>query len=194
MNKHNPVTHDDPAPLDAFEKEWTALLAEREPDLMRSEDAFVQGVLARHMNEQARPAVVGRIGFGAVSYAAAAALLLTALVGWYVLTNQDQANGTDGQTIATNGNPAPAPNQPDSLQPGRDTRVVKGEASKVKLGALIAQTRTTMTQPASNLTATVRQTPANLRVERLIQWMDAPVPDLKGFLSPLKPDNEQSRA
>ena len=87
MNENNPKPQDTPIddtppPMDAFEREWTALLAERDLDLVRTEDTFVKNVLDRHEQGTNWPAVVGRIGFGRAQLAAAAALVIAALVGW----------------------------------------------------------------------------------------------------------------
>ena len=59
---------------------------------------------------------------------------------------------------------------------------------------MIAQTRSTVTQPASNLTSTVGDTPQAIRVERLLDLIETPLPDLKELLAPLTPDEQQSRA
>lgn len=184
MKDNAPTTHDDLTPQDDFERQWTALLAEREPDLPRTEDAFVQGVLDRHAAEtQGCPAIVGRVGFGTLPFAAAAALLIAALIGWYLFTNPGTAPINEGVVEKQD----PQPDEPQLVHNGVDP-------AKLQLGKLISQTQTTVTKPATSLTQTVRDTPQVLRVDRLLDLIDTPIPDLKEILEPLKPADQQSRA
>ncbi len=191
MNENKPKPQDAPndgapPPMDAFEREWTALLAEREPDLVRGEDAFVKDVLDRHEQAANRPAVIRRIGIGRAQLAAAAALVIAALVGWFVLSDAGEGSTESEDKFVE---------QPPATQPAEDTPVREGvDPSRLQLGRMIAQTRSTVTQPASNLTSTVRDTPQALRVERLLDLIETPVPDLKELLAPLTPDEQQSRA
>ena len=180
MNDDN-TPQDELAPLDDFEQHWIDKLAEREPDLVRSEDAFVQSVLDRQAQSQAAPAVIGRIGAALLPYAAAAAIMVAAVVGWYVLT--DQGNTTDEQPFV------------DQPQPGGAVAVVTPERPKVALGKLIANAQNTMANPATNLTETVREAPDTLSVDNLLDFLSQPVPDLNDILAPLAPkDEQQSRA
>lgn len=180
MNDNN-TPQDDLAPLDEFEQQWIDTLAEREPDLLRSEDAFVQSVLDRQAQSQAGPAVIGRIGSALLPFAAAAAVAIAAVVGWYVLT--DQGNPADEQPFV------------DQPQPDDAVAVDTPERPKVALGKLIANARNTMTDPATSLTETVREAPDTLSVDNLLDFLSQPVPDLNDILAPLAPkDEQQSRA
>lgn len=187
MTEKNPTpqdaTQDDLAPLDSFEQQWVDQLAQREPDLVRSEEAFVQSVM--HHQKQAGPAVIGRIGQAALPYAIAAALLLAAFVGWYFIT--------DGTIDAPN-QPSVANQLDDPTQPNDGSSVVINVRPKVELGKLIANVRSTATNPANNLTTTVSEAPETLSIDRLFDLLGDSVPDLQEILAPLETDNEQSRA
>lgn len=179
---------DAPAPLDVFEQQWADQLAQREPDLVQSEEAFVQAVMqqakpcAKAMHA---PAVIGRIGKTALPYAVAAALLFAAFIGWGILTSETD-NTPNQPDIAKQ--PA-APTQPDS-----DPPVVTPDRPKVALGTLIANAKITATDPANTLTNTVGALPDTLNIDRLFDLLGDSVPDLKEILTPAKPNNEQSRA
>jgi len=179
MNDTN-TPQDDLAPLDDFEQQWIGKLAEREPDLVRTEDAFVQSVLDRQVQSQAGPAVIGRIGSSLLPYAAAAAVVIAAVVGWYVLNS-----GTDQ---------IPEPPFAKDPQPGGAVAVDTPEQPKIALGKLIADARSTLTDPATTLTDTVREAPETLSLDNLFDFLSEPVPDLKEILAPLAPKDEQSRA
>lgn len=196
-------TPDELGPLDAFERAWVGKLAEPEPELSRSAESFVQGVLDKHGAAQQRPAIIGRIGdrigAGPVPYAAAAAVLIAALVGWYMLTGNGTGTDTpDSPNLAEQPNTDPADGEQNNArptQPDPAPRVTQVDATKIPLGRMIAQTQTTVTQRASNLTAPARETPQALRMDRLLDLINSPVPDLKEWLAPLKQNNDQqSRA
>ena len=191
MNDTNPSKPNDEDTPDAFEEAWIDTLAKHDPELSATRDAFVASVLDRHRAEQARPAVAGRIGSAWLAYAAAAVIAIAGVVGWFVLQGDPQS---------------PTPNdfaqQPGSTaigqapQPGVADAVVPANAKPIPLGRLIAQTRSTVTAPASGLTAVVRDTPDQLQVRRLLDLFDNPMPDLKELLAPLDTteDAQQSRA
>lgn len=181
MNDNNPTPKDEPTPLDSFEQQWVDQLAQRDPDLLQSEDAFVQSVMRANAEANGAPAVLGRIGFSALPYAVAAALLLAAFVGWFVLTQDDSE-------------PSIADQSNDPTQPGDDPVVTGNDKPKVELGKLIAQVKSTATDPANTLTTTVSEAPDALRVDRLFEVLGDSLPDLKDFLAPLESRNEQSRA
>lgn len=201
MNRHenepnpNPNPTGEPEPMDAFDRAWIETLAEPEPDLKRSEQPFVQAVMQRYDRGVHRPApVAGRIGFGSLQFAAAAAVLLAALVGVYFLT-QGGGDPPGTGTLANNNEPNPPLSGGDNkTQPDPGRAVAPVDPTKIKLGKLIAGTQNTVTQPASELTTTLRETPNALRVESLLDLFDNPVPQIKQMLEPLKPDNRQSRA
>ncbi|MFN3165910.1 MAG: hypothetical protein ACE37H_02480 [Phycisphaeraceae bacterium] len=194
---------DELPPLDDFERVWTGQLSEPDAEWSRSAEVFVQGVLDRRDADAQRPAIVGRLGFGAASFAAAAAVLIAAVIGWYVVTGNGPA--TDGTAqIAENDEPDPpsgthhaGQNDEDAgpPQPDAGPRVVPVDPAKIQLGRMIAQTQSTVTKPASNLTQTVTQTPQALTMDKLLDLIKSPVPDLSEILAPLKPaDDQQSRA
>lgn len=185
MNDTNRPPHDDLAPLDEFELQWVDKLAQREPDLSRSEDAFVQAVLQRHTQSPHQPAVISRIGPRAMTYAAAAALLLAAVVGWYALT-ADDGQTPDQPPIAQGANDPP--------QPDPASTVVPPERPKVALGKLIAQAQRPVSSPTMGLTTAVREMPNALSLDNLLDLMGDPVPNLKEILAPLDPKKQQSRA
>ena len=194
--KQDDYKHDDDlAPLDDFEQEWVDRLNEPEPALKHSEDAFVQAVLERHQPAPTERAVAGWIGLAPRALATAAALLLAAAAGWYLYTTGNPSTETTDELA---GNPDPTAEQQDSNvpapQPDPGPAVAQADPTNIKLGQMIALTRTTVTQPANNLTDGLRQTPQALRVENLLELIDTPLPDLEELLTPLKPDNQQSRA
>ena len=192
MNDSNPTPQptpqDDLAPLDDFEQQWVDQLAQREPDLVQSEEAFVQAVMQQAEVASAAgsiPTIIGRIGTAALPYAIAAALLLAAFVGWVVLT---------GDTTQTPGQP-PIVHQPnDPTQPIDGSSVVTNVRPKIELGKLIANVQSTATSPANTLIATVSEVPQTLSIDRLFDLLGDSVPDLQEILAPLKPNDEQSRA
>lgn len=183
MNNKHPQHDDELAPLDAFEQQWVDQLAQRETDLVQTEDTFVQSVMQQAEVASAAgqtPAVIARIGKSLLPYAIAAALLLAAFVGWVALTGDT----TDQPNIAKESN---NPSQPDNA-----VAVVTPERPKVQLGKLIAQATTT--SPATDLNQTVSDVNQALTVDRLFDVLGDSVPDLKEILAPLEPKNEQSRA
>lgn len=211
----NDVFGDDAMPesLDAFEEDWVGLLAAPEADLDQSEDAFVQGVLAEHAAaclaeptvqqtpeevatqvateqaaEESTPAVAGRIAPAprALPYAAAAALLLAALAGWFLLNPKQP--GTAGTETAKN-------TQPDSLapQPSTNTPVANVDPKKIKLGKLIAKAQGTVTSGPFGLAGSDDATTL-LPIDGLLDLFKNPVPDLKEILAPLEDEDQQSRA
>lgn len=182
MNKQNEQLDQLP-PLDDFEQQWVEQLAQREADLVQSENDFVQSVMQKQAEVHAGPAVIGRIGFTFLPYAAAAAILIAAFVGWYTL--QDNGN------TALNDQPI-AEELENDTQPGSDSVVANTDRPKVELGKLIAQATTA--NPTADLTTTVSEMPEALSVERLFELLDGSVPDLKEILAPLEQKNEQSRA
>ncbi|MBX2850793.1 MAG: hypothetical protein KTR15_03495 [Phycisphaeraceae bacterium] len=182
MNETNPTPEEELAPLDPFEQQWIDQLAQREPGVVQSEDAFVQSVMSRHAQESAGPAVIGRIGQAVLPYAVAAAVLLVGFVGWVVLKDQI----TDEPSVVKE--------EADPSQPGEDPAVVITDRPKVELGKLIANVKSTATSPATSLTDTVSEAPETLNVGRLFDLLDGSVPDLKKILAPLEAKNEQSRA
>lgn len=192
MNDTNP-THpenspqDDLAPLDDFEQQWVDQLAQREPDLVQSEDAFVQSVMQAEATSLASdvPAVIGRIGTVALPYAIAAALLLAAFVGWYVLTDGATNTPSEPSIVKESTNPT---------QPIDGSSVATHARPKIELGKLIANVQSTATSPANTLTATVSEVPETLSIDRLFDLLGDSVPDLQEILAPLKPNDEQSRA
>jgi len=188
-DKHEPFEQKLPPdlpPLDAFEQQWVDQLAQHEPDLKQTEDAFVQSVMqAQAASATASSAVVGRIGFTLLPYAAAAAVLLAAFVGWYVLKG-DADEASNEQPIANQPGNAPQPDDASS--------VVTNDRPRVELGKLIAQAKSTATRPATNLTTTVSEMPETLSFDRLFDLMGDSMPDLKEILAPLEQKNEQSRA
>lgn len=179
--------HDDAlVPLDAFEQQWVDQLAQREPDLVQTEGAFVQSVMRAEAGALGQaPAVIGRIGKAVLPFAVAAALLLAAFVGWMAWTG-DSGDAPDQPIIA---HPPTNPPQPDS-----DTLVVNPDRPKVALGTLIANAKSTATDPANTMTTTVSEMPEALSIDRLFDLLGDSVPDLKEILAPLEPKDEQSRA
>lgn len=187
MNENNPQhDHDEAlAPLDAFEQQWVDQLAQREPDLAQTEDAFVQRVMQTEAASAAGSAVIGRIGFTLLPYAIAAALLLAAFVGWSVLQD-NTGDAPDSSPLAEEFN---SPTQPES-----DTPVVDPDRPKIALGVLIANAKSAATKPATTLTTSVSEAPDTLRIDRLFDLLGDSIPDLKEILAPLEPKNKQSRA
>ena len=181
MNETNPQPTEELAPLDSFEQQWVDQLNQREPDLVQSEDAFVQSVMQQHAQTTASPAVIGRIGRAVLPYAVAAAVLLAGFVGWAVLNDAL----TDDTDIAQDQN--------DSPQPDEGLVVDTPDRPKVEVGKLIANA-TASGNPANDLTTTVSDMNENLSVDRLFDLLGDSVPDLKEILAPLEPENEQSRA
>jgi len=171
------------APLDDFERQWVDQLAHRDPDLPQTEDAFVQSVLQSESASAAGSPTVGRIGFSVLPFAAAAAILLAAFVGWYVLND----TGNDAPEAP---NIANQPNNP--TQPDDDSAVASHDKPKVELGRLIA--KATTANPTAGLTNTVSEMPETLSVDRLFDLLDGSVPDLKEILAPLDQNKRQSRA
>ena len=194
MKHDEPDTHDPLDPLDDAEQAWISKLAEPEPELKRTEDAFTQSVLARYQAEQTAPLLAGRIGFAPRTYAAAAALLFATVAGWYLYSQNPTAPGDPSAPEAFTNSPTPAPIEDHAPQPEPLTPVATVDPSKIKLGKLIAQTRSTVTQPATALTDNVRLNPQALRIENLLDLIDTPLPNLKQWLAPLEPDDQQSRA
>lgn len=181
--KFNP--EEDLPELDAFEQQWVDQLANREPDLVQTEEAFVQSVMnkAEAASAAGRPAVIARIGAAVLPYAVAAAVLLAGFAGWIALKDSI----TDEQSVAQEDS--------DTPQPDEGLMVERPERPPVQLGALIANVKSTATTPANTLTETVSEAPEALSVDRLFDLMGDSVPDLKELLAPLEPDNEQqSRA
>ena len=184
MNETNPQPTEELAPLDSFEQQWVDQLTQREPDLVQSEDAFVQAVM--HKAEAASAAghpsaVIGRIGRAVLPYAVAAAVLLAGFVGWVVLNDAL----SDDTEIAKEEN--------DPSQPIEGLVVDTPDPPKVEVGKLIASA-TASGNPANDLTTTVNDMNENLSVDRLLELMGDSVPNLKEILAPLEPENEQSRA
>lgn len=176
--------HDELPALDAFEQQWVDQLNRRDPELARSEEAFVQSVLQQHAAPSQANGIVGRIGWGAVPYAAAAALVLAAFAGWFVLTRYTQQPAQ-----------APVVQAPSTTpQPQGPSAVTSVERPAVDLGKLIAKARTTATNPATELTTTVSEVPEALNINRLFDVLGQSVPNLKEILAPLQQSNEQSRA
>lgn len=185
MNETNFKSEDELPELDAFEQQWVDQLAQREPDLVQTEEAFVQSVM--HKSETAstagQPAVIARIGAAVLPYAVAAAVLLAGFLGWVALNELM----TDEQSVAQEDD--------DTPQPDEGLMVERPERPPVQLGALIANVKSTATNPANTLTETVSEAPEALSVDRLFDLMGDSVPDLKELLAPLEPDNkQQSRA
>lgn len=186
-------------PHDAFEQAWMGKLAETEADLSRSGEAFVQSVMQRRSGSQGVAGVIGRIGFSTRGAVAAAAVLGLAVCGWYLLSLGD-TNNTAPTGLAGNDNGAAnavEKDQPDiepALQPDVPSAVVKVDADNIPLGQMITRTRSNMSGPASKLAAVVNQAPQVLNVERLMDLLEPPVPDLKQLLSPKKKDTQQSSA
>lgn len=194
MKQHSPHNTDPHhlAEPDAFEQQWLSRLTEPDPELARSADQFVAGVLDRHA--QARrplPAIAGRIGMTSpLPYAAAAVLLIgAALMGFYLFKGGSVDTPTN--PVARDDSATPGPDQP---QPDGGSAVAHRDPSGLRLGSLIAQTRTTVTRPAANLTATLRQSTPTIGIKDLLELIDSPVPDMKELLAPLAPSNQQSRA
>ena len=188
MNQTNPQPeHDeDLAPLDAFEQQWVDQLAQREPDLVQSEDAFVESVMRQAeapSSAVSPPAVLARIGTAALPYAIAAAVLLAGVVGWAVLN--DSMSDADQPPVVGNDDPT---------QPIDGSAVAQVDRPKVALGSLIANAKATATNPADTLTTTVNEVPKAVSIDRLFELLDEGVPDLKELLEPLEPKDEQSRA
>jgi hypothetical protein len=185
MNDNDPTSQNELPPLDAFEQQWVDQLAQREPDLKQTEDAFIQSVMqAEAASAAGAPAVLARIGSKpALPYAAAAAVVLAAFIGWYVLKGEPASTPSE-QPIANETN--------NTLQPDVAPAVAETERPKVELGKLIA--RATTTNPTAQLTNTVSEMPDTLSVDRLFDLLGDSVPDLKKLLAPLEPKNEQSRA
>lgn len=184
MNKSNPQPTEEPAPLDSFEQQWVDQLAQREPDLVQSENAFVRSVMLKAEAASAAgkpPAVIERIGRVVLPYAVAAAVLLAGFVSWVVLNNTliSDAGIADEQT--------------DPPQPDESPLVVTPERPKVEVGKLIASA-TGGGNPASDLTTTVSDMNETLDIDRLFDLVGDSVPNLKEILAPLEPKNEQSRA
>lgn len=192
MNENNQAPEFAPdqelAPLDPFERQWADQLAQRDPELTQTEDAFVQTVMRQVETTNAAgqtPAVVGRIGTATLPYAVAAGLMLLAFIGGYWLI-PDAGVAPHNDSIAK---------QPDNpTQPGSQSTVAANDRPKVALGSLIANAKTTATGPANRLTATVSDTSNTLSIDRLFNLLDGSVPDFKELLEPLEPKNEQSRA
>ena len=190
MNANNPQHDHDEAltPLDDFEQQWVDQLAHRDPDLVQTEDAFVQSVMQQSEAAIAAgsPAtVIGRIGKAILPYAIAAALLLAAFVGWTVL-NDDTGDTNDPPSIAGGLN--------NETQPDSGTPVATPDRPKVELGKLIANASAAATDPATSLTTTFTEAPDTLGIDSLFDLLGDSVPDLKEILAPLEPKNEQSRA
>lgn len=182
MNEHNPQS-EELAPLDAFEQQWVDQLAQREPDLVQTEDAFVQSVMqAEAASAAGSPAVLARIGRAILPYAVAAAVLLVGYVGFVVLKNEL----TDEPTIAKENI---EPTQPDDAP-----SVVPHVQPKVELGKLIANVKSTATSPATNLPTTVSEASQTISIDRLFDLLDGSVPNLKELMAPLEAKDEQSRA
>jgi hypothetical protein len=186
MNDNNPTPELTPdeelAPLDPFEQQWVDQLAQREPDLVQSEDAFVRTVMNKHAQPPAGPAVIGRIGQAVLPYAVAAAVLLVGFVGWVVLKDQIIEEPGIAEDIVT------------PPQPGDNPAVTHVDRPTIELGKLIGNVKSTATSQATSLPDTVSEAPEALNVDRLFDLFDGSVPDLKELLAPLEEKNEQSRA
>lgn len=187
MNKRNPqsedLMHDEPTPLDAFEREWADLLSEPDPQFLRSENAFVESVMRRYSSQATTPTVIGKIGPSTLRYAMAAGLMLAVLAAWYVM----QAGTTGGSAIAPG---EVAVNDP---QPEPNVQVAHNEIRKVKIGELITQAQA-VTRPATRLTLTDLNEIEPPRAKELLELINSPVPDFKELLAPLQANSPQSRA
>lgn len=196
MNETSPqpdrATDVELAPLDAFEQQWVDHLAQRDPDLVQSEQAFVQSIMQQAEVASAAGSVdtiLARIGRTALPFAIAAALSLAAWVGYNTLTSTPNI-ATNDQPLANQNND---PSQPDdesavSMNNQADDR------PKVAIGRLIANAKSTATSPANNLTSAVHDAPETLSIDRLWNLVGESVPNLKEILAPLDSSNEQSRA
>lgn len=195
MNNNNNQPGPDQKP-DAFEQQWIDRLAERESDLIQSGDAFVQRVMQRanlaaahesvptHAARRA-PAALGRIAPQLATYAAAAALLLAALIGWAVFFND--APAAPSQQIAIDENF-------DAQQPADAIAVAPNQRPNIQLGKLIANAKNTATAPADNLTAAVNRAPQTFSIDRLFDLLDDSVPDLNEVFRSRESEEQQSRA
>jgi negative regulator of sigma E activity len=188
MNERDPQTREDLAPLDTFESQWIEALAERDPELKKSEDAFVDAVIQQAASAQVSShasAVLARIGTAALPYAVAAAVMLAVLVGWSIL---------QGGTVQTPDRPPMAEQPANTLQPDDAPAVTQAERPNIRLGKLIANAKSAATMPANNLTATVSETPDHLSIDRLFDLVGESLPDLNDILKTQEPDEQQSRA
>lgn len=192
MNQQKPHPSDDLQPLDAFERDWIDQLAAPEQDLTQRSDDFVQAVMDRHHAQQNPPSIAGRIGFGSMPYAAAAALLIAALVGWYLLTVNPSL--TSQPDLATQDQDTAEPTDEQTPQPTDPSPVAPVDPTKIQLGKLIDQTQFALTQPATSLTTSLRDTPQAIQLQRLLELIENPVPNLKELLAPLDQSKQQSRA
>lgn len=84
--------------------------------------------------------------------------------------------------------------QTTPVQPGGIEPVPPIERATIPLGGLITQAQSTATRPATGLTQLVGDVPASLNLNKLIDMVNNPVPDLNELLAPLKPSETQSRA
>lgn len=175
---HQQHDHDnDPlAPLDEQEMQWIALLNQRDADLLSDADGFVDGVMDRLERERGA-AVLARIGqplTGWKPMAAAAAVVLAGLVGWYVIGDKPQA--TDGGLAGQNP-PTTAP----LTEPTNGSTLASNlpRPEDVPVGQMIGEFSRSLTRPQVTVLPP-DQTPN--RLQKVLALFENPVEDASRFV------------
>lgn len=181
-------THEQPdndneplAPLDEQEQRWTELLSQRDSDLLSDSDAFIDGVMGRLEQERGR-AVLARIGQslgGWKPLAAAAAVALAGLVGWYVLDGD--ATSPAGPGIADQSTPTTAPQSDPSDASPADGALAdnRPRPEDVPVGQIIGEFSRSVTQPQVIVLPT-EQTPT--RLQKVLALFENPIEDATRFV------------
>lgn len=187
-SNHNTKTPESAEPLDAFERDWVDALRQTEPSDPARDAAFTQSVLDRWESETRKP-VLAKIGW--TPYAAAAALLLAAVVGWAVLRGQPTA-APDGTPAPESIVETPAPVEAVQPDPARIAMLSEDErrelARSLQLGTMIAGTSDSLAKPAAGLPKTLDDTADNFNLQGLARGITGPIPDPNDTL-PHRNDN-----
>lgn len=173
---------------DAFEQAWIDALNRPEPSDPARDAAFTQRVLDRWEYETRKP-VLAKIGW--TPYAAAAAVLLSAAVGWAVLRGQGGAADPGSQPAP--GNPASIAENPgaaEAVDPAPTRIADRSEAERrelarsLQLGTMIAGTSDSLSKPAAGLPKTLDDTANNFSLQGLTRGITGPIPDPNDALPP----------
>jgi len=173
-----------PDALDASERAWVDVLKQPEPSEPARDAAFTESVLDQWERETRRP-VLAKIGW--TPYAAAAALLLAAVVGWAVLRGQPTA-APDGTPAPESIVETPAPVEAVQPDPARIAMLSEDErrelARSLQLGTMIAGTSDSLAKPAAGLPKTLDDTADNFNLQGLARGITGPIPDPNDTLPP----------
>ena len=171
--RQNDIAKNNAEPLDAFEKQWTALLADESH--VDGDPAFVQAVLDRYEKAQ-RPAVIARIGWGV---AAAAAVGLAAVIGVVAMNNTQIPSS---KPIVDNVTP---PTEVAAVDPAEES--ARQAAAALNLGALFGRTSSSVIEPTAGIPRQIQRTTGQLNLTTLVRGINTALPDASE-LRPAKND------